>query len=433
MKIKGIVACLTLLMGGVCAVNAESEPQSQYAPLTDEVLPELSATGSHRVGVKTLTIDTGMQPLDLSGKMKNRTLTLEVWYPGVGGDESAVYENQTRSGKAFAIRGRAHRDAGIANSDTPFPLVVLSHGYTGYRTIMYYLGEHLASHGYIVAGIDHTGSTNADIDMANAPFAGFPNTLLNRSRDQQHTLEVLVSNSEFKKVIDDNAAGLIGYSMGGYGAVNTVGGCFAFDAPAVTRLTGISDSDAVAAIRAQLNTCAGGKKETHDTDPRWKAMIAMAPWGGQFPVFSADAMKKIDVPVLYVGGEHDDISGYNGIRWLYEHTQTTPAYLLTVHNARHNIAAHPAPKEALGSELDLGHYYEPAWRTQSLNEINKHFALAMMNCYVKDISEDCKYLAVRGSSAQAPSEGKTPPPWTGFDNRFALGLTMEANSQASDN
>lgn len=78
MKIKGIVACLTLLMGGVCAVNAESEPQSQYALLTDEVLPELSATGSHRVGVKTLTIDTGMQPLDLSGKMKNRTLTLEV-------------------------------------------------------------------------------------------------------------------------------------------------------------------------------------------------------------------------------------------------------------------------------------------------------------------------------------------------------------------
>ena len=98
----------------------------------------------------------------------------------------------------FALQGNATRDAEVNNlTGQPFPLVVLSHGYTGYRTIMFYLAEHLASHGYIVAALDHTDSTNAEVDIVNAPFSGFFSTLLNRSRDQQFALDYFTNTDNF--------------------------------------------------------------------------------------------------------------------------------------------------------------------------------------------------------------------------------------------
>ncbi len=43
-----------------------------------------------------------------------------------------------------------------------FPLVILSHGYPGNRYLLSHFGENLASKGYVVTSIDHTGSTYAD-------------------------------------------------------------------------------------------------------------------------------------------------------------------------------------------------------------------------------------------------------------------------------
>ena len=93
-----------------------------------------------------------------------------------------------------------------------YPLVVLSHGYTGYRTLMFYLAEHLASHGYIVAGIDHTDSTNAEINLKTAPFAGFVSTLLNRYRDQQFVLDQLRREPKLTDDrLDCDKAAAVGY------------------------------------------------------------------------------------------------------------------------------------------------------------------------------------------------------------------------------
>ena len=47
------------------------------------------------------------------------------------------------------------------------------------------------------------------------------------------------------KSIDNNKAGLIGYSMGGYGAVNTIGGCYNFTEATSSAITGIKDPEQV--------------------------------------------------------------------------------------------------------------------------------------------------------------------------------------------
>ena len=432
-KIPQIMKTLSLLFGGAVLVSATaaispsvSAAQTLYKPFPADVMPSLSEKGNYDVGVKTIEAAYPVKVKDIAGNEVERSLTLEVWYPAASSAQKATYSNETRSGQVFEVQADASRDAPIADADTDFPVIVISHGYTGYRTLMFYLGEHLASHGYVVAAIDHTDSTNKDVNFAENPYSGFPSTLLNRSRDQVLTLNSISENTFFKESVDASKAGVIGYSMGGYGAVSTVGGCYAFNDQTAATFTGTQDPKTAALIKEALNTCAGGKASSEEALPAWKAALALAPWGGQHQLFDVQSLNNIKIPVLYVAGDNDDISGYNGIKWLFDNTGSKESKLLTIKNARHNVAPHPAPKEAYGSEFDLGSYIEPAWEVQKLNAINEHFALALMNCHVKALPEYCSYLNVNGSSAQVPVNGKKPEPWKGFDDRWALGLEMQS-------
>ena len=432
-KIPQIMKTLSLLFGGAVLVSATaaispsvSAAQTLYKPFPADVMPSLSEKGNYDVGVKTIEAAYPAKVKDIAGNEVERSLTLEVWYPAASSAQKATYINETRSGQVFEVQADASRDAPIAAADTDFPVIVISHGYTGYRTLMFYLGEHLASHGYVVAAIDHTDSTNKNVNFAENPYSGFPSTLLNRSRDQVLTLNSISENTFFKESVDASKAGVIGYSMGGYGAVSTVGGCYAFNDQTAATFTGTQDPKTAALIKEALNTCAGGKASSEEALPAWKAALALAPWGGQHQLFDVQSLNNIKVPVLYVAGDNDDISGYDGIKWLFDNTGSKESKLLTIKNARHNVAPHPAPKEAYGSEFDLGSYIEPAWEVQKLNAINEHFALALMNCHVKALPEYCGYLNVDGSSAQVPVNGKKPEPWKGFDDRWALGLEMQS-------
>jgi len=418
----------TVFSLNIHASEAVVEPEQVYPFMSPELTPAQALTGKHTVGVRTMDITNPNQLNPLTGKTADRTLTLELWYPAQDAPTQALahYDNVTRLHHPFSVQGTAYRDAPVLDSKEKMPLVVISHGYTGYRTLMFYLGEHLASHGYIVAAIDHTDSVNADVDMINAPFTGFPSTLFNRSRDQQFTLNQLTSGKHFLSAhIDQERAGLIGYSMGGYGAVNTVGGCYDFKAPSISALTGVTDAQQIEVIARAFNSCAGGQYENPKVDPRWRAAIAIAPWGNQHSLFNRDAMSKITTPLLYMAGEFDDVSHYPSIQQLFADTQGEHTYMLTYRNARHTIASHPIPSVAREQEKDFGHYMEFTWNTQWLNAINKHFALSMMDCHIKGENKACEFLDLEGDSHQWGDLGEKIEPWVGFPSRYSNGMSWD--------
>jgi predicted dienelactone hydrolase len=419
-----------LAMGLMVLITWSSFAAQQLYTQQPSVTPELAESGEWSVGVRTIQVSN---PQQLSADFKSladRSLTLEVWYPAKV-EENAVatsYENVTRLHKPFSVQGSAFRDAHTVSFGT-FPLIVLSHGYTGYRTIMYYLGEHLASHGYVVVGIDHTDSTNAEIDFKNTPSVGFPSTLLNRARDQQFVLDYFSSQqSDLSAIIDSDKAAVIGYSMGGYGAINTVGGCYNFTSERLLQLG--FPADMAAALPSLLNSCNAGRK---DVDPRWKAMMAFSPWGQELNIHDGSAMASIKVPSFYVVGDQDDVSGYAlGVKKLFEQTGTADKYMLVYENARHNVAPHPAPLVAYDSDEDLGHYFEPSWNSETLNRINKHMALAFLDCYVKGLTQSCDYLPQRQGSTQVKgAEGKLSAPWPGFKHRWGTGMKFYRGNHAN--
>jgi len=405
----GFVLAASIVLSVAGALSAAEKLYGPRSP-TD---PELSRFGDFSVGVRTAAMqwNTPHPEVTLDGSSL-RELRLEIWYPAATSDraEPAGYANETRSGKPFVIEGSAFRDVPIASGS--FPLIVLSHGYTGYRTLMFYLGEHLASHGYIVAAPDHPGSTNEDIDSRNPDTrrAGFPDTLVHRARDQQRLLEWFAqSGNDTARRADISSAGLIGYSMGGYGALNVVGGCYRFDSELMRAL------DLPEARRAVFEFCNAGRDEP---DPRWKAVVAMAPWGQLQRIHDPESLAGIRVPTLFVVGEEDPLSGYRpGVGDLFDAMTGSPRALLLYENAGHNIAPHPAPTVAYDTLDSVGHYREAAWETQTINRINQHIVLAFLDCHLKKRAAACAMLP-RGDASGDDA-------WPGFVDGWHRGLQFE--------
>lgn len=180
-------------------------------------------------------------------------------------------------------------------------------------------------------------------------------------------------------------------------------------------------STAISKLLASNPDYVGGK------DNRIKAVVAFAPWGMERGVWDAEGLKGLKIPTFFVAGSQDDISGYEkGIKAIYEGAINADRYLLTYHNARHNVAPNPPPAEALQPGLHIDEYYryaEPSWDQRKINNINQHFVTAFLGIHLK--GEDfSKYLELPEDSNE-----KT---WEGFKNRSSPGMElMHTEGQSS--
>ena len=403
--------------------------------------PELALFGPHDIGVQTITITDRNRPDVLNIKeggpivRYDRALTLEVWYPAAfaarqkAGGEYRVMTRDPRI--SVTLRGRAVRDVRPRTGPgygAPFPLVIISHGYPGNRFLMSHIGENLASKGFVAVSIDHKDSTYDD-------QKAFASTLYNRPFDQLFVLNEIDrlskpgSGSFLSGLVDASRSGIIGYSMGGYGVLNVIGG-------------GYSDASATFSS-APPNRLLAERGATNPAfqearDPRVKAAIAIGPWGMQGGYWDAEGLKGIRTPVMFVAGSADDVSGYEkGTRAIYQSTVNADRYLLTFINANHNAAAPiPAPAELLVPSPETAsayaHYADAVWDTARMNNIFNHFATAFFDLHLKNDSSKQAYLDVVPNGKDAvwavDRDGKQQPAhsyWKGFKRGTAVGLILE--------
>jgi predicted dienelactone hydrolase len=425
MKLAKVVMAV-LALSVAMAVNAQKAPPAYFGDARPDA-PELAARGPLQVGVRTLVAEHADQldVLHVSDATPNpryaRKLTLEVWYPAqltAGQKEHTVYTDVLGSGPndpkrpntPFQFNGRAARDA--ATQVGRYPLVIVSHGYPGSRLQMSYLTENLASKGYIVVAIDHPESTRAD-------KAGFASTLLNRRLDDLFVLDTVAawgrkgSGNFLSGVVDADNTALVGYSMGGYGALNTVG-------------AGVS---AVAAAyvpggKLALNQQGNADYESR-RDARIKAGVAFAPWGGAHKVFDQAGLAGVRTPTLFVSGDQDDVAGYqDGVLPLFQGAIHADRYLLTYIGGRHNSAPNP-PSPAMWSNADdFQSYSEPVWDSRRINNINQHFVTAFLGIHLKRQPLQA-YLELPPLAADGTIKSD-PGLWKGFPKRAALGLEWRA-------
>jgi predicted dienelactone hydrolase len=261
--------------------------------------------GIHPVGVRTV---------ELSDASRSRGLPLEVWYPAAaacaGKDVAVETQDHYDLLPGFPpLKQQAVRDAEAGTGK--FPLVVFSHGFGGHRRQSTFLCTHLASHGYIVAAVDHTGNTVIDMAMMTMQvMMGQPmpdvlpmitDLIEARPCDVRFVIDQLLAGTAGISAgqIDDSRIGLSGHSFGGWTTLKTTG-----------------------------------------LDRRIRSALALAPAGGKGPL-PADMLVEAldfawgrDVPTLYLVADKDTLLPLTGMHGLLERTPGTKR-MLVLENADH--------------------------------------------------------------------------------------------------
>jgi predicted dienelactone hydrolase len=198
-------------------------------------------------------------------------LKAAIWYPAVSGPGQSAYP------------------AGLASDFTYFaaplttqrwPLVLYSHGDLGCAYQSVFINEALARHGYVVAAMDHVDSTTCSLDGGpvrgpdpvikpayERPELWDDTTVVGRRNDVRSLADYMLGTEPWRSLIDAQAVGLAGYSLGGYTALGLLGGRGSW------------------------------------YDPRFRAALLMAPYTAPYLVIQS--MAQVRTPLMFLAGADD--------------------------------------------------------------------------------------------------------------------------------
>jgi len=206
------------------------------------------ASGRFPVGVRTI---------EAGDRVRGRIFPCEIWYP--------------------AQPSKAH------------PLIVYSHSSGGHRRSATFLATHLASHGYVVAAMDHSEIVAAELARREGETdtdraARIDAVIGSRVPDIRFLLDHLLGGTGTDIALDATRIGLVGHSFGGWTVLATA-----------------------------------------EAEPRVRAVVAMGPGGssrprpGILPLTLTFAWGR-DVPTMYLAAEQDTMIPLASVRELFDRT-----------------------------------------------------------------------------------------------------------------
>lgn len=261
--------------------------------------------GPYPVGVRSHS------PTDAA---RQRPLGLEIWYPADEAARGRDLDPATRD--AFDVLPGfppVWQEAARAAAVRPgrYPLILFSHGYGGHRRQSTYLCTHLASHGYVVAAVDHTGNTVIDVMQVMLQLAGggappdfgqeLQQFIALRPDDVVFALDALLGglDPEIAPLLDASRVGMSGHSFGGWTTL-------------------------------KLN----------EREPRIRAALPLAPAGGWTHMPAEPLRQSLsfdwphEVATTYLVADRDSLLPLRGMREMYERTGGAKR-LFVLRNADH--------------------------------------------------------------------------------------------------
>jgi predicted dienelactone hydrolase len=397
--------------------------------------PKLSSPGKFAVGLRQIGLVDPARPsvLDFdpaqnAAPSRDRKLTVDVWYPahGVSGGRAVTYRASLPSPgdkppAQFSIQGVAVQNAKAEG--TRLPLVVLSHGFSNATAALAWLGENLASKGYVVAAIRHE-------DASIAQPKNILDPLLNRPLDVAFVTKQLQERLGAERLIDPERVALIGYSMGGYGVLTAAGAPLDPAGPGMSYVPG-----GLMAPYAR-----GAAKESLVKVSPVRAVVAISPVGGApLNAWGAQGLAELRCPLLLISGDDDRTVNYEtGARTFFDQAINAQRYLLTYRGAGHALGLGPTPSSMRGTLWDVEWFEDPVWRKDRIMGINAHFITAFLDTYLRGDTSRADYLHVAvadsakgewpdknawGYDAYSPGTGNITL-WKGFMHRRATGLQL---------
>lgn len=279
----------------------------------------------------------------------------------------------------------------------PAPLAILTHGVASGRSHFRYLGEHLASHGYIVLIPEHIGSNQ---EYAAAFLRGelsvdlSPIEFYNRPLDITYLLNKIEKDPEFQGLINWQQVGILGHSFGGNTALSVAGAPINQE-----RINQVCQEDRPSLNASMLLQCRASYLPPGDynlRDSRIQAVVAVNPVTSS--IFGSESMAKIAIPTMLLGGSEDIVTPFieeqaHPFLWL----KTPNKYLGVMMGGSHNSTsseegAANLPSIFIGTRPDLARNYLKA------------MSLAFFEVYLRDRSDYESYLSATYTQAISTEE-----------------------------
>ena len=119
-------------------------------------------TGPYAIGTRIEPlIDPVRMETHVAGSAKPREIMIQIWYPATPHHQRLASYRRRRettllSSYMAVLKTHSYKNAAVATNGAPFPVLLFNPAWGGERTQNTYQVEDLASHGFIVVGIDHT-------------------------------------------------------------------------------------------------------------------------------------------------------------------------------------------------------------------------------------------------------------------------------------
>ncbi|QOV22799.1 alpha/beta hydrolase [Anabaenopsis elenkinii CCIBt3563] len=226
------------------------------------------------------------------------------------------------------------------------PVVILSHGYSSDRTDMRYIAEHLASHGYVVAALEHIGSNQ---DYRIHPIQGGlallmkPQEFLERPKDISFILDQLAEFNQqeghpLQGKLTTNKAMVIGHSFGGGTAMSIAGGelqvDFLRERCAQFLDTTVNFGEGLQCVAKTLP-----QDRYRLGDPRIKQAIALNPTTSL--MFGETGLENIQIPTLILASSADQVTPALTEQIISFSKISAPKWLIGIMGATHGSIKDP--------------------------------------------------------------------------------------------
>ncbi len=146
----------------VCGIGLLAAAAVMGSVLPVFQLPE--PTGAFPIGTVTLhLVDSARKETQGGRPGDHRELMIQIWYPADRSGPGQPYRSRAETSlvKEHLALARTHAAAGVplAGARPRYPVVILTPSWTGRRSQNTVQAEELASHGFVVVGIDHPYAT----------------------------------------------------------------------------------------------------------------------------------------------------------------------------------------------------------------------------------------------------------------------------------
>jgi predicted dienelactone hydrolase len=236
---------------------------STALPILLPIPPIPKPSGDYKVGTTSFVLtDTTRKEL-YSGRDEPRKFMTQIWYPANPRpsdpkapwmDHAGIYghalSNFLHKPTFFLdhlalVKTPAYQDAPIAKSNDGYPIIVFSHGWKGFSAQNTGQAIELASHGYVVVGIQHTYGAIVTVFPDGTIAPNNPNALPDGVPEDEYDLAarklvdqwasdiafaldyLAIRNSDIRgsyfSAFDLNRLGVYGHSTGGGAAIEFCG------------------------------------------------------------------------------------------------------------------------------------------------------------------------------------------------------------------